>query len=126
LRSSARALLRPLDLVEDLLPPGLDRVEALLEGIHAAAHHLEVRFARTAGGWPVPEQSGRAELAELFQPTAHRVQQPELLPLGGEARQLAVDGSQILHEPVQPLARLVEPRADRLFVLGSYVLHVFV
>jgi hypothetical protein len=64
-----------------------------------------------------PEQSGCARLAELFQRAAHVVKQLVLVPLLGQALQLAVDGAQIPQEAVEPLATLSELRAKRLLVL---------
>jgi hypothetical protein len=121
-----RALLHALDLIDDLLASRLDGAELLLEGVHAAARQVDMLLNGTRGGSPAPEQLGCAERIELFQARAHRVQQLELLPLGGETRDLAVHASQVLEEPIEPLARLVELRAERLFVLCRYVLHGFV
>jgi hypothetical protein len=43
--------------------------------------------------------------------------------LGSQILQLGVDGAQLAHESIQPLARLLELRPEYLFVFRSYVVH---
>jgi hypothetical protein len=75
------------------------------------------------GGTGVPEQSGRTHLAELFERAACPVQQAILVAISGQLLQLAVDGVQVPHEAIQPLASLLELRSERLVVVRFHCVH---
>jgi hypothetical protein len=77
----------------------------------------------TVGGESTPEEFARAERAELLEPAAHLVECLVLAPLGGQFFQLSVDGVQLAHESIQPLARFLELHPEDFFVFRSYVVH---
>ena len=70
-----------------------------------------------------PEQLGSAQLTEFLQPPAHLVQQLVLESLGCQILQLGIDDAQLAHEPIQPLARLLELYTEYFFIFRSYFVH---
>ena len=111
------------DLFEDGLATALGHGEAASEFVGAAPNPTKVIDGFTVGGEPTPEEFGRAEFAELLEPAAHHVERLVLASLGGQFFQLGIDGVQLAHEPIQPLARLLELHTEYFFVFRSYFVH---
>ena len=112
-----------LDLVEQSVSSFLDLAQALLERLDATSRQADVVGALEVGRALAPEQTGTAQLAELVERGARLVQRLVLLALARQSVQLAVDGAQIAHEPVQLLASVRELRTKRLFVEGCDRIH---
>lgn len=117
------ALLCLIDLVEDRLASLLDLTQALLEGAHASTHRAKLLVRCAARRLVAPEESGRAQVAELSQPVADLREQAIVLAFGRKPLELRVDGMQALHLPIELRA---SPRDFCLkfgFVLRSHLVH---
>jgi hypothetical protein len=92
-----------LELVQQGLPAGFDRREALLELIDARSHDAYALLALVARAVVAPEEVCGAELFELLERTAGFVQQIVLLTFPGQLFQLGIDDPELAGQAVQSL-----------------------